>query len=133
MKHDVSLLVFVRPDGEVVAVRQTARGTELCPVCGWESPPSGRLSPGTYLSYKGGVDTGSKEICPCCTTQFGLDDHVSGSMTLQSMWKKLRLQWLAEEQWADDKVEQVSQALDIAHGYLISERNKWRQAHPENR
>lgn len=132
MKHDVSLLTFVRRDGEIVAVRRTARGAELCPVCGWESLPSGRLSPGFYLSYIGGLDTGSQEICPCCKTQFGLDDHVSGSMTLQSMWKKLRLQWLAEERWADDKVAQVSKALDIDREYLMGEKNRWHQAHPEN-
>jgi hypothetical protein len=62
-------------------------GSFLCPVCaysGLEHPPQ------------------DFTICPCCGTEFGLDDFTMLPEGLQVIWKELRRAWLDRgAQWFD--------------------------------
>ena len=59
----------------------------LCPVCGFPD-----LSEAPWTD--GG---GSDEICVCCGTHFGYDDHAGGDAgRREALWRELRSRWQAE-------------------------------------
>lgn len=55
--------------------------TYTCPVCGYPGLPE---SPYVYADKS----VASFEICPCCGTEFGNDDH-------ETSYKELRDKWVA--------------------------------------
>jgi len=77
-------------------------GLIACPVCGFllstDRPPV--ESDGSALSF-------SFDICPCCNTQFGLDDDEflieEGGLT--KVWKGLRSEWISKTGISKDKIQ----------------------------
>ena len=67
----------------MIAQRE-ARGTPVCPVCGFA---------GLYEEAWDGVSP-SYEICPCCGTQFGYDDATPDPRDRPAKHELLRGRWV---------------------------------------
>jgi hypothetical protein len=100
--------------GERIEMRVAEDGRSACPVCGglfagelpwdyyWSCDEQGNKTGEPYAAA-------SFDICPCCNTQYGLDDYVKSSedMTQQQKWAELRREWLQRVPHTPEVVEQL--------------------------
>ena len=68
------------------------RAESACPVCGYlvrsDRPPVENAEDGIAFSW---------DICPCCNTQYGLDDEFETKPGgLEEAWQALRESWLSK-------------------------------------
>ena len=94
IKHKLKLYL-----GEIIEVRKTADGEDICPVCGFilgENSGAWRnyqtVLPNGSLAEPGGAP--SHDICPCCETHYGFDDDAEGAESITAKWQELRAAWL---------------------------------------
>jgi len=60
------------------------KNTYVCPVCGYE-----HLDEPPYDEH----GCSSFEICPCCGSEFGYDDHSATHDALRQKWKLSGMKW----------------------------------------
>jgi hypothetical protein len=116
--HKVILL-----NGEEITLREVADGSSrtICPVCGFISHGVLAWSMGRSVDEKTGKEYGeatggpSFDICPCCCTQYGLDDIFSKDrkQTMLQIWNKLRINWLDRIGWTPEALQQLHDNLGI--------------------
>ena len=93
--------------GEIVELREFEGGF-ACPVCG-------QIAPGDapFLEGSSGWASGSLDVCPCCLTEYGVDDE-DQHLDVVDMWSGLRQKWLdkiGSPQWA---IEQLKNNLGLS-------------------
>jgi hypothetical protein len=67
------------------ATLQELPGGFVCPVCGWNDPPS--------PPYADGQGYWALEICPSCGTQFGYHDCNTSHQELRQRWLESGARW----------------------------------------
>ena len=116
--HKVVLL-----NREEIVIREIKDGDNksVCPVCGflfsgdlpWSMVRS--VDESTRKEYGDAFGAASFDICPCCNTQYGLDDQfaMDGNPTMPQIWGGLRSKWLDKTGWTEEALRQLKANLDI--------------------
>ena len=101
--------------GEIVTVCSDGVWS-ACPVCGYvtggDLPYIGASPMGSGADAQRQFATPSFDICPCCRTQYGVDDWVDG-VTVACQWEKLRQDWLNRVGWNEAALQQLHDGLGI--------------------
>ena len=107
---------------ELLPVPRTTTGGHVCPVCGlvsekmqhgaWDSDGRTRASNGIDV-----IGAPSYDICPCCETQFGLDDMGMFDATVQGSWRLLRQAWLAKTRFSKEAIEQIRNIPELTQSH----------------
>lgn len=122
MGHGEHMQIIVRKlkmrSGEEIHCRETVDGRYVCPVCGLAAggdPPyadSRAVMNGQVVGEP--FATGSFDICPCCSTQYGYTDspHSDETQSVNWKWQQLRRDWLRSVEITAEVKEQLKN-LDL--------------------
>jgi hypothetical protein len=99
--------IIINQIGDDVRLPYGDDGMPYCPICG--------AALNWCLAYH---DDGcpSEEICPGCNTQFGDDDlppRELAGMSTDNYFNMIRLQWLNQEGWKKELIDQMRDVLGI--------------------
>lgn len=95
--------------GEACIMYRDPQGDICCPVCGivWED-----TSDWGFENFLASLD-----VCPCCSTQFFLDDYpgvpTNPDNPPEKRWTALRTAWLNKVDWPDQAAAQLKNNLDL--------------------
>lgn len=105
--------------GEIIELRFTRDGLNVCPVCGFIEGGYPAYSDECYSVDKSGKPfgepstCGSCEMCSCCETEYGLDDFPDSKVTtVKGKWEELRQKWLEKVGKTKEVIEQLKN-IDI--------------------
>jgi hypothetical protein len=100
-------------NGDLISFRKPSEDEFICPVCG--ASLTGSL-PWDEVESTPPSWTPTYDTCPVCITEYGLEDSITSDSppgAQAGRWDELRIRWLNQAGWPEDKLRQLKENLEI--------------------